>query len=146
VVATAHQSPIVALELRVGRAHVAIPVGVIARVVALQYAPLPLAHRLVVGLGFAESRAIVCVSLTPMRPGEDTATAVLFDTRGSVGFGLCIEEALELVSVVAVERGTVQAHLPSWLRRARTSDGRALGWIDADRLVDELHARPEVGA
>ncbi len=139
-------SPIVALELRVGRARVAVPVSVIARVLGLQYAPLPLAHRLVVGLGFADSRAIVCVALTPASPGADSATAVLFDTQGRVGFALCIEEALALVKVISIERGPVQEHLPSWVRRARTADGRALGWIDADQLVEELHARPGVRA
>jgi hypothetical protein len=144
---TASPTPIRALELLVGRAHVALPVAMIARVIDVRYAVLPLAHRLVVGLGFDDVRTIVCISLTPARVSPDTTKAVLLDTQGRVGFGFCIDEALELVDVVRVERGTVQASLPRWVRRAHTSVGRTLGWIDADILIDELSARGgEVGA
>jgi hypothetical protein len=113
----------------------------IARVMEVQYGPLPLAHRLVVGLGFDERRAIVCVSLTPTRTQADSTKAVLFETAGRIGFGLCIDEALELVEVVRVERGAAQVNLPVWVRRARTSDGRTLGWIDADLLIAEFSNR-----
>jgi hypothetical protein len=127
-----------ALELRVGRARIAIPVGVIARVLAIRWSPLPLAHQLVAGLGFDGERTIVCVSINPTHAQTDDTKAVLFDTGGRIGFGLCIEEAVELVDVTSVERGTVQATLPRWIRRARTTDGRTLGWIDADVLIGEL--------
>jgi hypothetical protein len=128
------------LELLIGRARVAVPVTTIARVVGVTYGPLPLAHRLVAGLGFEAKRAIVCISLLPARGGREggTTKAVLLDTAGRIGFGLCIDEALELVDVVNVERGTVQSNLPKWVRRARTVDGRTLGWIDTDVLIGEL--------
>lgn len=121
-----------------GRARIAIPVGAIARVLALRCSPLPLAHQLVVGLGFDGDRTIVCVSINPARVQTDDMKAVLFDTAGRVGFGLCIEEAVELVDVTTIERGTVQASLPRWIRRAHTADGRTLGWIDPEVLIGEL--------
>jgi hypothetical protein len=137
-------SPVRALELLVGRARIVVPVRLIARVIALAYEPLPLAHRLVVGLGFEHTRTVVCVSLTPSRavgPGPGATTkAVLFESKTPLGYGLCIDEALDLVDIVQVERGTVQPNLPRWVRRARTSEGRTLGWIDAEILVDELSA------
>jgi hypothetical protein len=133
-----------ALELRVGRVRIALPVSGISRVLALACAPLPLAHRLVAGLGFHDARAIVCVTLTPSRLGADTVKVVLLDSPGRVGFGLCIEEALDLVEIVAIDRGAVQASLPRWVRRARTADGRTLGWIDSEVLIDELSARQRV--
>src|SRR5687767_8532160 len=89
-----------ALELLIGRARVAVPITFIARVIAVTYGSLPLAQRLVAGIGFDEQRAIVCVSLTAARVASATSKAVLFDTRTRVGFGLCIDDALELVDVV----------------------------------------------
>jgi hypothetical protein len=126
------------LELLIGRARVAVPVTTIARVVGVTYGPLPLAHRLVAGVGFEAQRAVICISLLPQRATSGTTKAVLLDTTGRIGFGLCIDEALELVDVVQVERGSVQHNLPKWVRRARTSDNRTLGWIDTDVLIGEL--------
>lgn len=137
---TAFASPQRALEVRIGRERLAVPVHAIARVLPMQYAPLPLAHQLVIGVGFDAARTIVCISMSSFRaPGEET-TAVLFESAGSIGYGLCIEEALELVDVTAVDRGTVPASHPRWVRRAHTADGRMLGWIDAAVLIDDITA------
>jgi hypothetical protein len=135
---TTNVSPTRALELLIGRARVAVSVNIIARVMAVEYGPLPLAHRLVVGVAFDDRRTIVCVSLTPARASSDSAKVVLFETAGTVGYGLCIDQALDLVDVTRIERGTAQPSLPRWVRRARTSNGRTLGWIDADVLIDDL--------
>lgn len=134
-------SPTRALEMMIGRARIAVPVTHIARVIAVDYSALPLAHQLVVGLGFDNARPIVCVSLTATRPVAATTKAVLFETTSRLGFGLCIDEALDLVDVVQVERGGAQANLPRWVQRARTADGRTIGWIDTAALVGELTDR-----
>jgi hypothetical protein len=130
--------PTRALELMIGRARVAVPVTSISRVVDVTYGALPLTHPLVLGLGFDEARPIVCIAIVRTDVVATNTKAVLFETESRLGYGLCIDEALDIGDVIQVERNTAQTHLPRWVRRARTIDGRLLGWIDADVLIDEL--------
>jgi len=135
-----------ALHFRVGRAHLLLRLDRVARVIEVPCAPLPLTRPLVLGLGYDEDRPVVCVSLTKTRPSRDNAVvkAVLLTTTARVGWALCIDEVFTLVTVTQLERAAASNNLPPWVGRARTPDGRTLGWIDADVMVSEL-SEPEGG-
>lgn len=130
-----------ALEFRIGRARLAVRLDRVARVIEVSYAPLPLAHPLVIGIGFEDARPLVCVALTRARPAAAGATtrAVLLDLPGQIGWALCIDEVFSLSQLVRWELGG-QSKLPAWVGRARTSDGRTVGWIDPDGMIGDLSA------
>jgi hypothetical protein len=138
-----------ALELRVGRVHLLVRVDRVARIIEIPCAPLPLARPLVLGLGFDDDRPVVCITLGPPQPLNENpiVKAVLLTTPASIGWALCIDEVFNLISVVElspVERGPAGSQRPPWVRRARTADGRVVGWIDADDMVRDLASREEI--
>ena len=139
-----------ALEVRVGCVHLVVRVDRVARIIEVPCAPLPMARPLVLGLGFDDDRPVVCISLSRQQRSDDDAIvkAVLLTTPARVGWALSVDEVFSLTTIVelsAMDRGATRGQLPPWVRRARTADGRVVGWIDADAMVRDL-AEPEVVA
>jgi chemotaxis signal transduction protein len=138
-----------ALEFRVGCVHLLVRVDRVARLIEVPCAPLPLVRPLVLGLGFDDDRPVICVALSRRTAASDGAMvkAVLLTTATRVGWALCIDEVFNLISVVEIspiDRAAAKSPLPPWVRRARTADGRAVGWIDADDMIRDLAARREI--
>jgi chemotaxis signal transduction protein len=129
-----------ALEFRVGRPQLAIRLDQVARVIELPCVALPRTNPLVRGVGFEDARTIVFVSLTRDAVAANGAVvrAVLLQTSGRVGWALCIDEVLDLITVTQLATPDRDHKLPRWVRKARTTDARMIGWIDADVLVREL--------
>lgn len=133
--------PIVAraLELQIGKARVAIDLDQIDRVVETTCTPMPLAHRLVRGIGFDNKRPIVCVVLNG-KTGRDEpqlVTAVLLAGQGAVAWALCADHVLGVVPLVG--RSTVaDERLPRWLSRVFSQDGRSLAHVDAAKMVVDI--------
>jgi hypothetical protein len=133
--------PIVAraLELQIGKARVAIDLDQVDRVVETTCTPMPLAHRLVRGIGFDDKRPIVCVVLNGKtgRDAQAMVTAVLLAGRGSVAWALCADHVLGVVPLVG--RSTVvDERLPRWLSRVFSHDGRSLAHVDAAKMVIDI--------
>jgi chemotaxis signal transduction protein len=133
--------PIVAraLELQIGKARVAIDLDQVDRVVETACTPMPLAHRLVRGIGFDDKRPIVCVVLNgkTARDAQQTVTAVLLAGHGSVAWAVCADHVLGVVPLVG--RSTVvDERLPRWLSRVFSQDGRSLAHVDAAKMVADI--------
>ena len=133
--------PIVAraLELQIGKARVAIDLDQVDRVVETTCTPMPLAHRLVRGIGFDDKRPIVCVVLNgkTVRDAQQLVTAVLLAGPGSVTWAVCADHVLGVVPLVG--RSTVvDERLPRWLSRMFSQDGRSLAHVDAAKMVVDI--------
>ena len=135
-----------ALEFRVGRVHLVMRLDLVARLIEVPYAPLPLTRSLVLGLGFDDSRPVVCVSLTRHGVVEAGAVirAVLIRSPGRLGWALCADEVYQLTSIAHFDHVDTPEKLPRWVGRARTLDGRTLGWIDAEVMMHDLASGAEV--
>jgi hypothetical protein len=128
-----------ALELQVGKARVVVALDQIDRIIETVCAPMPMAHRLVRGIGFEDRRPIVCVvlsgksaELTPQR-----VTAVLLTGAGPVLWALCADRVHGVVTLV--ERSTASdARWPRWLGRVRSQDGRTLAQLDGAVMVLDI--------
>ncbi len=149
-------SPAVAsgLECRVGRARIAVPIQCIASIIELRIGRLPLAARLVGGVGYHEGRAVVCIALG--RHGSEGAstfvTKALLLTKPSrvnqvpqdvpCDWALLVDDTHRLVRVTPGERGAADERLPDWIGRGRTDDGRMIGWIDVAAMLREIGGAP----
>jgi hypothetical protein len=132
-----------ALELQVGKARVAVGLEQVDRIVELVCTPMPMAHRLVRGIGFDDRRPIVCVVLSGKTadPAARLVTAVLLLGAGAVGWALCADYVHGVVPLV--ERAVVtDARLPGWLCRARSQDGRTLAYLDIAQMVLDIGGAP----
>jgi chemotaxis signal transduction protein len=127
-----------ALEFRIGKVHLAMDLARVDRVVEVPWAPLPLVRPLVLGLGFDADRPIVCVSLIKGRGEPANVKVVLLAGATRVGWALVVDEVYSLILVTTLAAGPDKGHLPRWVCRARSDDGRTLGWIDADLMVRDL--------
>ena len=129
-----------ALELQVGKARVAVSLDRIDRVVQTPCARIPTSHPLVRGIGFDGERPIICVFLgrrAEDHPGD--VTAVLLLGAGEAQWAVCADRVLGVVTVA--DRSTKSdTRLPRWLNRARTSEGRALAWLDPELMVRDIGA------
>lgn len=117
----------------------ALDVDRIDRIVETVCTPIPLAHRLVRGIGFDGGRPIVCVVLTTRTTTHtpQQVTAVLLVGAGPVSWALCTDQIHGVVPLVA--RATViDPRLPRWLRRARSQDGRMLAYLDPIQMVLDI--------
>jgi hypothetical protein len=112
---------------------------------------LPLATRLVGGVGFHAGRAIVCVALARRPSGEDgphmshaviLGGAALGAIGGEVGWAIAVDETFRFVHATALARGAADERLPSWIGRARTDDGRTIGWIDGAAMLADVAGVP----
>jgi chemotaxis signal transduction protein len=147
-------SLISALECRVGRAPLAIPVAAVAQIIEYQTSPLPLARRWVAGMGLHDGRLVLTIGLVPAGAGAGVGLrpvkAVLLQVPGSeVGWALEISEVLVFVRATSIERGRAvssRGDLPPWIGRVTTEDGRSIGWIDVPAMVGALTSVEEGGA
>jgi hypothetical protein len=132
-----------ALELQVGKARVAIDLDRVDRIVETLCAPMPMAHRLVCGIGFDDRRPIVCIVLSGKTAASaaQPVTAVLLACDGAVRWALCADQVLGVV--LLVERSAVvDERLPRWIGRARSGDGRVLAHIDSAQMVLDIGGAP----
>ena len=130
-----------ALELQVGKARVVVALDQIDRIIETVCAPMPMAHRLVRGIGFEDRRPIVCVVLSGKSAEltPQTVTAVLLTGTGSgpVLWALCADRVHGVVTLV--ERSTASdARWPRWLGRVRSQDGRTLAQLDGAVMVLDI--------
>jgi chemotaxis signal transduction protein len=128
-----------ALEFQIGKARVAIDLAQVDRVVETVCTPMPMAHRLVRGIGFDDKRPIVCVALSgkAAHPSAEQVTAVLLVGAGSVVWAVCADHVLGVVPLVG--RSTVpDARLPRWLTRVFSKDGRSLAHVNGVQLVVDI--------
>jgi hypothetical protein len=128
-----------ALELQVGKARVVVGLDQIDRILETVCTPMPMAHRLIRGIGFDERRPIVCVVLSgkPADPAPALVTAVLLAGIGPVAWALCADHVHGVVPLVG--RSTViDARLPRWLGRVRSQDGRTLAHLDSAQMVLDI--------
>jgi chemotaxis signal transduction protein len=128
-----------ALELQIGKARVAIDLDQVDRVIETVCTPMPMAHRLVRGIGFDDRRPIVCVALSGKlaHPSAEQVTAVLLVGAGSVVWAVCADHVLGVVQLVG--RSTVpDARLPRWLTRVFSKDGRSLAHVNSVQLVVDI--------
>jgi hypothetical protein len=128
-----------ALELQIGKARVALDLDQVDRVVETTCTPMPMAHRLVCGIGFDDRRPIVCVMLNgkTTREAAQAVTAVLLVGQGPVAWALCADQVLGVVPLVG--RSTVaDERLPRWLSRVFSQDGRSLAHVDAPKMIVDI--------
>ena len=111
----------------------------IDRIVETVCTPMPMAHRLVRGIGFDERRPIVCVVLSgkPTEPTAMLVTAVLLVGTGPIAWALCADQVHGVVPLVG-RSNVVDARLPRWLSRVRSQDGRTLAHLDSAQMVLDI--------
>lgn len=128
-----------ALELQVGKARVAIELDQVDRVVETVCTPMPMAHRLVRGIGFDDRRPIVCVVLSGKTAvtSPQPVTAVLLVGSGPVAWALCADQVHGVVPLVGLSP-VIDERLPRWLSRARSQDGRTLAYLDSAQMVLDI--------
>lgn len=138
------------LEFLIGAQRFVLAAESVAQIVEYEVSPLPHAGRWVAGLGILGTKVLVSIALAApralgLRAGPNAAGArrstkgVLLNVpSSSVAWAL---EVSEVSSFVRTELDAVAAppsDVPAWIRRARTSDGRRIGWVDAQELVRAL--------
>jgi hypothetical protein len=128
-----------ALELQVGKARVVVAVEQIDRIIETVCMPVPLAHRLVRGVGFDDRRPVVCVVLSgkPAELGPHIVTAVLLAGPGPVAWALCADQVYSVVTLVGRSNAS-DARWPRWLGRVRSQDGRTLAQLDAAQMALDI--------
>jgi hypothetical protein len=132
-----------ALELQVGKARVVIGLHQVDRIIETICTPIPMAHRLVRGIGFDERRPIVCVVLSGKSadPAPQMVTAVLLAGSGAVAWALCADQVHGVVPLA--ERSTAtDERLPRWLCRVRSQDGRMLACVDSALMILDIGGAP----
>ena len=134
------------LECVIGRVQFALPVDAVHQVAEYEVAPPPpLASPWVGGLGLYSGRVLVSISLLSRRvgpaPARRSAKGVLLNTPGSeVYWALEVGSVASFVKAKVLSKGVQvgQAKLPAWVTAAVADDGRSLGWIHAEQMMQEL--------
>src|SRR5262245_14506577 len=128
-----------ALELQVGKARVVIGVDQIDRIIETVCTPIPMAHRLVRGIGFDDSKPIVCVVLSgkPADFDPQLVTGGRLVGGGRVVWALCAERVHGVVPLVGQSTATDE-RWPRWLSRVRSQDGRTLARLDSVQMVLDI--------
>jgi chemotaxis signal transduction protein len=136
-----------ALECQIGDARVAFPTRSVAKLIQYEIAgPIPLAADWVGGISLYSGKPLVSISLwprgAPRVPRRRFATGVFLEETVNAPYGLAVEvvRAVGLAEVVAIHEpsGISRGRLPAWLKEARTSDGRSVGWVNAAELLSCL--------
>ena len=148
------------LECRVGKAPIVVPVEHVAQIIEYETSPLPLTRRWITGVGLHGDRLVMTVGLMAdavVRPKAErrrtrgvllTAQLHLDDSRDKtprIAWALEVQEVLVLVRAEVIEqkRGIPRVgDLPPWIARARTNDGRSIGWIDVPAMLSDLTSPP----
>ena len=109
------------------------------RIIETVCTPMPMAHRLVRGVGFDERRPIVCVVLSGKSAelAPQPITAALQTAHGPVLWALCADRVHGVVT--QDERSTASdPRWPRWLGRVRSQDGRTLAQLDGVQMVLDI--------
>ena len=109
------------------------------RIIETVCTPMPMAHRLVRGIGFDERRPIVCVMLSgkPAELAPQAITTVLLAGQGPVVWALCADRVHGVVTLVG--RATASdPRWPRWLVRVRSQDGRMLAQLDGVQMALDI--------
>jgi hypothetical protein len=132
-----------ALELQVGKARVVIGLDQVDRIVETICTPMPMAHRLVRGIGFDDRKPIVCVVLSGKAAdfAPQLVTAVLLVGDGAVVWALCADRVHGVVPLVGRSMA-IDERWPRWLSRVRSQDGRTLARLDSAQMVLDIGGAP----
>jgi hypothetical protein len=132
-----------ALELQVGKARVVIGLDQVDRIVETICTPMPMAHRLVRGIGFDDGKPIVCVVLSGKAAdfAPQLVTAVLLVGGGPVVWALCADRVHGVVPLVGRSMA-IDERWPRWLSRVRSQDGRTLARLDSAQMVLDIGGAP----
>jgi hypothetical protein len=132
-----------ALELQVGKARVVVALDQIDRIIETVCTPMPMAHRLVRGIGFDEHRPIVCVVLSgkPHEFAPQMVTAALLAGHGPVVWALCADRVHGVVTLVERSHAS-DARWPRWLTRVRNQEGRTLAQLDGAQMMLDIGGAP----
>jgi chemotaxis signal transduction protein len=159
-VSPARQTALTAgLECRVGKAPIVVPVEHVVQIIEYEMSPLPLTRRWITGVGLHDGRLVMTVGLVadgvarPRTERRRTKGVLLtldradqqHDKASKVSWALEVQEVLVLVQaeVIDQKRGIPRVgDLPAWIARARTNDGRSLGWIDVPAMLSDLTSPP----
>jgi chemotaxis signal transduction protein len=127
-----------------------VPTASVAQIIEYEVTPrLPLAERFIGGLGVHEGRIVVSielVKLAAMTGRRRSATGVLLHTPHSATRWVIEVHRINSFVHAQSEGKTMAAgeKLPDWLSRVRTSDGRLIGWLDTELMVQHLGGRATV--
>jgi len=148
------------LECRVGKAPIVVPVAHVAQIIEYETSPLPLTRRWITGAGIHGERLVITVGLVTdasarppaarrrtkgilLNAPDDGARGGRPGRSSPIAWALEVQEVLVLVRATVLERrrGAPRAgELPSWISRARTTDGRSMGWIDVPAMLSEMQS------
>jgi chemotaxis signal transduction protein len=130
------------LECRIGRAHIALPVDMVARVVEYRPVALPLAKKWVGGVAILDDAPLLSVALiAPPDPQvRGRVTGVLLNhPASSFGWALEIDEVFVFVRArLQARRPPAGNKVPRWISSAGTADGRQIGWLDVTTMLADL--------
>jgi hypothetical protein len=122
---------------------VVVAIDQVDRIIETVCTPMPMAHRLVRGIGFDERRPIVCIVLSgkPADLAPRMITAVVLTGHGPVVWALCTDRVFGVVTLVG--RSTAcDARWPRWLVRVRSQDGRTLAQLDGPQMALDIGGAP----
>jgi chemotaxis signal transduction protein len=157
--AQATQATMIAgLECRVGKAPIVVPVAHVAQIIEYETSPLPLTRRWITGVGIHGERLVMTVGLVTDAAGKPPAVrrrtkGILLNTpddgaragrpgrASAIAWALEVQEVLVLVRATLIERrrsAPRAGELPPWIARARTADGRSMGWIDVPAMLADF--------
>jgi chemotaxis signal transduction protein len=145
-----HSDALEGLECVVGRVIVGVPTASVAQILEYEVTPrLPLSERFIGGIGVHEGRILISIELVKlagMTGRRRTATGVLLHTPNSATRWVIEVHRIASFVHASTESKTVAAgeKLPDWLSRVRTSDGRLIGWLDTELMVQHLGGRGTV--
>jgi chemotaxis signal transduction protein len=138
--APATQEALAGLECRIGRAHIAVPVDAVARILEYQPVTLPLAKKWVGGLAIVDGAPLLSVALVPPAPMRTRVSGILLNQPDSqLAWAVEVDEIFVFVRArLQPRRGGESAKVPRWISSALTSDGRQIGWIDVPLMLADL--------
>jgi hypothetical protein len=105
--------------------------------------PLPLARRFIGGVARIGDQVVLLVSFAARndRHGRRRTKCVLLRVRsGELPWAVEVTEVGGFVRVAfpPEEEAPRPDRLPAWVRLGRTADGKVLGWIEVQSMVEEL--------
>ncbi len=125
-----------ALECRLERGSIAIPVEAVGQIVEYEVAPLPLTRGAVRGLGIVNGKLVVSLGVGACDEGRRRTKGILL--RTAEPYGHWAFEVSEVISFIEVE--------PPRAGRVRTVDAREIAWLDVEDVVARADAAFADGA
>lgn len=129
---------VLGVECATGGERLVVPSSAIDQIVEVEVAPLPLAPPFVLGLAVRGDELVLTVSAGRHVAATSrgvTKAVLLTNTGMPMRVAVAIDEVISFVK--ASVRGDEGR---SWKRRATSSDGREVAWVDVERLGLALRA------